>query len=346
MPVDTVFLGGGTPSVVPAGRMAEVLAALRDHFTILPEAEFTSEANPGTLNDDWLDVLKQAGANRLSLGVQAKQERLLRILGRIHTFGQAKEAISQARAHGFTNLNADAMFALPTQTMAEYLETLDALAGEGVTHLSAYSLILEEGTPLYAAVTRGELTLPDEDETADMMECGIDRLEALGDRRYEISNFARPGYECRHNMGYWRQKTYLGLGLAAASLLPPGPEDKSEKYLRRTNTDRMSAYLDSLAEERLPIGENRAVSLAEAMFETVMLGLRTVDGISYAEFARMYGRQLTDVYGKAIEKLTAEGLLQVAAAESPHLALTRRGLALQNTALMAFMEERDSPRED
>ena len=345
-PVDTVFLGGGTPSIVPAGRMGEVLSALRKHFTILPDAEFTSEANPGTLTGEWLETLKKAGANRLSLGVQAKQERLLRILGRIHTFSQAKDAFSMARAHGFSNLNADAMFALPTQTMAEYLETLDALAAEKVTHLSAYSLILEEGTPLYTAVKRGELALPDEDETADMMECGIDRLETLGYRRYEISNFARPGYECKHNLGYWRQKNYLGLGLAAASLLPPGTGGGDAKYLRRTNTDRMSVYLKSLVEDKLPVGESRAVTPTEAMFETVMLGLRTVDGVGYADFTHMYGKRLTDVYGKAIGKLTAEGLLRPVTGEAPRLALTRRGLALQNTALMAFMEEQDSTRAD
>lgn len=342
MPVDTVFLGGGTPSIIPAGLMEEVLSALREHFIVLPDAEFTSEANPGTLTGEWLDTIQQAGANRLSFGVQAKQERLLRILGRIHTFGQAKEAIAQARAHGFTNLNADAMFALPTQTAAEYLDTLDALTGEGVTHLSAYSLILEEGTPLYAAVKRGELTLPDEDATAEMMERGIDRLETLGYRRYEISNFARLGYECRHNVGYWRQKNYLGLGLAAASLLPPGPEDGGAKYLRRTNTDQMQTYLRSLAEGCLPIRESLPVTPAEAMFETVMLGLRTVSGVEYAEFLRMHGRRLPDVYGKAIARLTAQGLLQPAGGKAPRLALTRRGLALQNTALMAFMEEQDT----
>ncbi|MDD3213910.1 MAG: radical SAM family heme chaperone HemW [Eubacteriales bacterium] len=336
LPVDTVFLGGGTPSIVPAPLMKSVMKTLRTHFTLLPGVEFTSEANPGTLTDAWLDVIAGAGANRLSIGVQAKQERLLGIIGRIHDFPAAREAFAMARKHGFTNLNADAMFGLPTQTLEEYLATLDALAELDGTHLSAYSLILEEGTRLFDRVTGGDVTLPDEDVVADMMEAGIDRLEALGYRRYEISNFAKPGFECAHNLGYWRQKPYLGLGLSAASLLPS--EDPDAAYIRRSNTTDLRAYLRLLGENRVPVAETTPVSRREAMFETVMLGLRTVAGVGYAEFEKRHGVSLPAVYGPAIETLTAEGLLLPASGAEPRLALTRRGLALQNTAMMAFME--------
>jgi oxygen-independent coproporphyrinogen-3 oxidase len=337
-PVDTVYLGGGTPSVVPAKQMEAVLTALRDCFTIVPGAEFTSECNPGTISEEWLQTLLNAGANRLSLGVQAKQQRLLNILGRIHTFDQVLEAFALARRCGFTNLSADAMFGLPTQTAQEYLETLGALADAGMRHISAYSLILEEGTPLLTRVRVGELTPPGEDETADMMERGVDHLEALGYARYEISNFAMPGCESRHNLGYWQQKHYLGLGASAASMLPSPPDAQDTAYVRRTNTADGAAYIAALTKGQPAPAETAHVSVREAMFETVMLGLRTVRGVPYAAFAHRYGRGVDEVYGMAIQTLTRQGLLQPADMADPFLALTRRGLMLQNTALMAFME--------
>ncbi|HNW85321.1 MAG TPA: radical SAM family heme chaperone HemW [Candidatus Limiplasma sp.] len=336
-PVDTVFLGGGTPSVVPARLMREVLHALRTCFTVMPNAEWTSEANPGTLTDEWLDVLTDAGCNRLSIGVQAAQEPLLRRLGRIHTYPQALEALAMARRHDIGNLNADAMFGLPGQTLRDYLETLEALAQTGVTHISAYSLILEEGTPLYAAVRQGQLTLPEDDATADMMEQGIRLLETLGYRRYEISNFAQPGFECRHNLGYWQQKPYLGFGVSAASLLPYRGEDPDVRYLRSANPISLSIYRDALQKGALPEAEIQPIGRDEAMFESVMLGLRMTDGIAYADFERMHGVSLRAAYGDVMDRLTAQGLAQPAQAEHPRLALTTRGLALQNVAARAFM---------
>lgn len=340
LPVDTVFLGGGTPSLIPAGEMSRVLRALRTSFAIQPGAEFTSEANPGTLTDHWLDAVTEAGVNRLSIGVQAIQPELLRTLGRIHTFEQAKESLDMARRHGIDNLNADAMFGLPGQTAAQYADTLRALAALQVTHLSAYSLILEEGTPLHDRVQAGQIALPDEDEVADQMEQGIDLLEKLGYARYEISNFARPKFACRHNLGYWRQKPYLGLGLSAASLLPAQENADRVCYVRQTNTDDLKPYLRMIGEGQLPVAACEPVGREDAMFETVMLGLRTVAGVSYAAFERMHGRNLAEVYGAAIETLQAQGLLQPMENRATRLALNRRGLALQNTALMPFMEKR------
>ncbi len=337
MPVDTVFLGGGTPSVLPPELMKDVLTALHSCFTVLPGAEFTSEANPGTITDAWLDAVTAAGVNRLSIGVQAIQPHLMASLGRIHTFEQAQEALHMARNHGITNLNADAMFGLPGQTLLDYMATLDALAEQDVTHISAYSLIVEEGTPLASQIAQGAAVLPDEDTTADMLESGVDRLAALGYERYEISNFAKPGYACKHNLGYWRQKPYLGLGLAAASLLPPEKTEGDVCYIRRQNTDDMHQYVHLLSQNRLPVAEETPIRKREAMFETIMLGLRTVAGVGYDDFFSRYGTPLTAVYGDAIRTLTAQGLLQPAQGVQKRLALTRRGLALQNTAMMAFM---------
>ncbi len=342
MPVDTVYLGGGTPSVMPAEAMLETLAVLRNRFMILPDAEWSSEANPGTLTDDWLDVLTEAGMNRLSLGVQAVQPQLLQTLGRIHTYPQALEAMRMARRHGMTNLNADAMFGLPGQTAADYAETLTAFAEAGVRHISAYALTLEEGTPLWQSVQSGALTLPDEDATADMLEAGVERLRRLGYPRYEISNFAQPGFLCRHNMGYWRQKPYLGLGISAASLLPPPDGQPGIRYVRRVNTTSVANYCEALDAGRLPDADATPIGAAEAMFETVMLRLRTVEGVSYADFLRMHGVALESVYGEAIATLRRERLLQPTDPQNPHLALTAHGLAVQNAALMPFMRDRDT----
>ncbi len=346
LPVDTVFLGGGTPSVVPAALMASVLGTLRACFAIRPDAEFSSEANPGTLTEEWLAVLRKAGLNRLSLGVQAIQPHLQATLGRIHDFAQARQAMAMARGAGIANLNADAMFGLPGQTMGEYLDTLRALAGEGVTHISAYALIVEEGTPLWAQVRRGEAVPAGEDATADMLEAGIDLLAGLGYERYEISNFARAGYACKHNLGYWHQKRYLGLGASAASLLPPGGADETQAdaalgdvaYVRTGNTADVRAYTQALLAGNLPPHETTPVARRDAMFETVMLGLRTVEGVRFADFLTWHGRALEDVYGAAIATLKAQGLLAEEALSQGRLALNRRGLALQNTALMPFLK--------
>jgi oxygen-independent coproporphyrinogen-3 oxidase len=348
IPVDTVFLGGGTPSVVPADLMRGVLATLRECFAIQPDAEFTSEANPGTLTVEWLDVLCDAGMNRLSLGVQAIQPQLLKTLERIHDFTQAREAFAMARAAGVANISADAMFGLPGQTMGEYLDTLRALAGEGVTHISAYALIVEDGTPLAAQVQRGELAPAGDDLTADMLEVGVDLLTALGYERYEISNFAKAGFACRHNLGYWQRKRYLGLGASAASLLPPeaagvraaakaGVEQEDTAYVRACNTADVRAYTDALLAGSLPPCETTPVSRRDAMFETVMLGLRTVEGVRLADFAAWHGRALADVYAAAVETLRTQGLLAEDALAAGRLALNRRGLRLQNTALMPFL---------
>ncbi len=335
--VDTVFLGGGTPSAVPARLMEGVLAALHKNFAIRPGAEFTAEANPGALDSAWLDTLLAAGLNRLSLGVQAVQPRLLAALGRIHDFPQALAALALARARGVTNLNADAMFGLPGQSAADYLDTLRALADAGAPHISAYALILEEGTPLARRVEAGEVALPGEDETADMLEGGAALLQSRGYERYEISNYAQHGYRCAHNLVYWRQTPYLGLGLGAAGLLPP-PAPDGAAYVRRSNAADLHTYIDMLARGRLPVAQDVNVTRREAMFETMMLGLRTADGVRYADFEAMHGRALGDVYGEAIRKLELADLLVEGAVGGGRLALNARGLNLQSAALMPFMD--------
>mgnify|MGYP001332459985 CR=1 FL=1 len=332
--IATVYFGGGTPSAVPAPLMRRVTRKLRECCQLLPDAEFTAEANPGTITDAWLDAMAEAGMNRLSVGVQAAQDRLLKLLGRIHTFTQAAEALEMARRHGIQNLSADLMYGLPTQTLDEYLNSIRAVAALDVRHISAYALKVEAGTPLETMIRKGKLPAPDEDLAADMMEAGIDLLESLGYRRYEISNFADPGYESRHNLVYWRQGYYLGLGLNAAGMLPA----ENGAYVRRSNTASLQEYRRLLSAGRLPIQEEILIGKNEAMFETVMLGLRTTDGVGYRDFETMHGAGLQTVYAEAIRELAAKGWLKPVNAENPRLALNPLGLAMQNAALMPFMD--------
>ena len=340
--ISTVFLGGGTPTLVPAAELRAVLEELRRRFDILPDAEITAEGNPGTLSPQWLEAACACGLNRLSLGVQAAQDRLLRAIGRIHTFAQAREAVAMARAFGIRNLNVDLMSGLPGQTLQDWRESIDAAATLDVEHVSAYSLILEEGTPLWRMVEAGSVRLPDDELTAEMYEQGVAWLEAAGYARYEISNFARPGMRCRHNVGYWQGSWYAGLGVAAHSMLPPDASQATQGAvrIRRANTESLADYLHALeAQNRLPPAEITPVERQEAMFETMMLGLRMTDGVAERDFERLHGETMAQVYGPALETLVREGLgaWSLGAVGERRFFLTPRGLEVQNEALMALM---------
>lgn len=336
--VSTVFLGGGTPSILPPDLMKGVLDALRQSFTLLPGAEFTSEANPGTLTEAWLETLLGAGLNRLSLGVQAAQDGLLKRIGRIHNFADAGESIRLAQRMGLQNINADVMYGLPGQTCDDYLDTLRSLCGLGVSHLSAYSLILEEGTPLTRMVEAGELSVPDEDACAEMTEAGIALLAENGFRQYEISNYAKPGYACRHNIGYWQGAWYLGLGAAAHGMVPPTEQEKQAGAVRVriANPAEVGQYI--ALSPRLP-AEREGILAEEAMFETMMLGLRMNEGVSLARFEKLHGQSMTARYGDRLETLIRDGLgCWRDAPDGKAFALTQRGLLLQNEALLRLME--------
>jgi len=340
--VSTVFLGGGTPSIVPRREMEGVLGALRASFDFLPDAEFTTEANPGTLEAEWLETAMRYGLNRLSLGTQAAQDGLLRTIGRIHTFAQTRSAVSLARSCGIKNLNLDLMFGLPGQTLEAYRESVDAVAALAPEHISAYSLILEEGTPLRAMAAQGKVSLPGEDETAEMYEQGAQWLKAAGYERYEISNFARPGYACRHNIGYWQGAWYLGLGAAAHSMLPPDADEAAggAVRVRRANTNDLRRYIAAMQADGEAVEERTPICAREAMFETMMLGLRMTEGVSERAFLETHGISLTARYGTPLERLVCEGLGQWlgGAPGNRRFALTARGLEMQNEALLRLME--------
>ena len=328
-PVDTVYVGGGTPSILPPELMTFLLRGVFRVFPPAEGAEFTIEANPGTLTPAWLRAARELGCSRLSMGLQAAQPAILRTLGRIHTAEEAAASVRMAREAGFTDLNLDLMFGIPGQTRADWRETLDFALSLQPAHLSCYGLIPEEGTPLKDDLDAGRLTLPDEEDERRMYDDAIAVLAAAGFAQYEISNFALPGHACRHNIGYWTRVPYLGLGLAAASLLrfPDGTER------RETNPADFAAYAAVLNGERPR--ETETVSRAEAQFETLMLGLRMTAGVSDADYRAAFGEPPEQRYGARLESLRRRGLLD---RREGRWTLTRRGMDLMNTALVELMD--------
>jgi len=318
-PADTIFLGGGTPSLLDDFQIARLFAALRAAFPVDPQAEITCEGNPGTLTSPTARALRQAGVNRLSLGVQARQPHLLQLLGRIHDWPQVVAAVEIARRAGFDDINLDLMFGLPTQTVADVRETLEAALALAPTHLSCYGLIVEDGTPLAEAIAQGTLALPDEDVERAMYELVRQTLVTHGFEHYEISNFARPGHVCRHNIGCWTRVPYLGFGAAAHSFFGD----------RRTmNPAELDAYLAGAAPQI------EFISREQARFESLMLGLRMTRGVRNEDFARMHGLGIREAFGAKLEPPLRAGLLEWHAGA---LRLTRRGMDVQNSVLVDLM---------
>ena len=327
--ITSIYIGGGTPSILPAELFQCLLQGIHARFHILPDCEWTCEANPGTLTPQWLDVARQNGVNRLSMGMQAKQSSLLRILGRIHEFSDVQQSVSMAKDHGIENISLDLMFGLPGQNLDMWVETLHAALELKPRHISCYGLIPEDGTPLKRDLDTGKLTLPNENDEREMYDTAIRMLHQSGFQQYEISNFALPGYACQHNIGYWRQVYYLGIGVAASSMLPcPG-----YPYLRKTNPSTLEEYQSVLSGSLLP--EIQFISKEEAMFETLMLGLRMNDGVNEQAFHTMHGVSLEAYRGPALRQQIQKGLI-----ERSHgsYRLTRRGMDIQNSILVDLMD--------
>ncbi len=329
-PIETVFIGGGTPSILPAKDLDRLLQGLRARFDLPTGIEFTSEANPGTLTAPWLEAALKGGVNRLSMGMQALQPELLRRLGRIHTHRDVEASVALARQMGISNLSVDLMFGLPGQTPAMWRETLDAALSLGVEHLSCYGLIPEDGTPLKHDLDTGRLRLPAEEEERRMYDDALSMLAKAGFEQYEISNFAKPGKSCRHNIGYWTRTPYIGLGASAASFLPtPGGG------LRLTNPSAISDYIAMVDHQAWRRRERISLSPGDARFESLMLGLRMTRGISEQEFQAMHGIRLEDYCGDVLRLQEAQGLLLH---QNGRWALTRRGMDVQNTLLVEILE--------
>ncbi|MFZ3170910.1 MAG: radical SAM family heme chaperone HemW [Carboxydocellales bacterium] len=323
--LSTIFLGGGTPTSLSGQQLHNILQKTREYFIWDAGAEVTVEANPGTLDGEKLNLLRAGGVNRLSLGVQAFQPQLLQGIGRIHNTRAIYQGVELAREAGFTNLNLDLMYGLPGQSMVDWLETLEKALELGVEHISAYSLKLEPETPFYRQWQQGRLKPCDEDLEADMYQAAIDRLTAGGLGHYEISNFARPGLECRHNLTYWLLDEYLGLGPAAHSLIAGH---------RLANCTNLQAYLNTLANGQRPLADQQFITSKDEMAEFMFLGLRLIKGVQKADFTKRFGISLTQVYGPAIARLITLNLLEET---SELLRLTSLGLALGNEVFEAFL---------
>ena len=319
--VSSIFIGGGTPSVFSEQWMAEVLEKVYTHFNVRQDAEISIEANPGTVDLGKLAVYRQAGINRISFGCQSGDNRELKLLGRIHTWEEFLESFSMAREAGFSNINVDLMSGLPGQSLASWEDNLYKTAQLKPEHISAYSLIIEEGTPFASQ----KLELPDEEEERNMYERTREILENWGYHQYEISNYARPGRECRHNLGYWQRKEYLGLGLGSASLVGE---------TRFSNTRNMENYLNN-SDSAAKIREEREIlTVQEQMEEFMFLGLRMTRGISKAEFERQFGSEIDAIYGDVLRKYKSMGLLLE---ENGRIFLSREGIHVSNSVMADFL---------
>lgn len=355
--VSSIFFGGGTPTILEGYQLAAILETVKEHFNITTDAEITVECNPGTLTAGKAEKLVQAGFNRLSMGLQSGDDRELHLLGRIHNFAQFLESYDLARKAGFQNINVDLMSALPGQTLKSWQDTLQKVTALRPEHISAYSLIIEEGTPFYERFAEDERIreegghprlLPEEDVERQMYELTETFLHTKGYERYEISNYAKPGYECRHNCGYWTRKDYLGLGLGASSLV---------EHQRFQNTSDLKTYLE---QEYSPQCEGQHERIAETiqlqeetglsqtghhihieildkkseMEEFMFLGLRLMAGISRQQFEKKFQVTLNSVYGEVLRKLKGEQLIEEVAG---YVRLTEHGIDVSNYVLAEFL---------
>jgi oxygen-independent coproporphyrinogen-3 oxidase len=297
----SIFFGGGTPSVLRPEQLGAVLDACRARLTVPADCEITVECNPNNVREGRVAGYRAAGVNRLSLGVQAMDDDVLRQLGRQHTAARVVEAVAAARAAGIGNLSLDLMYGLPGQTLAAWEATLDAALALRPEHFSCYLLTLEEGTPMGQQVARGELRLPDDEAIAAQYDLLRFRLAAAGYRQYEISNWARPGYESRHNLGYWRSEPYLGLGPGAVSCVDG---------VRRKQTPDVGEYLEAVAAGRQVFAEQEFLDAATARREALMLGLRLRAGIDPVAYRGRFGPELAQACGPALAELVRGGFLE------------------------------------
>ncbi len=325
----TIFIGGGTPTAVAPRSIVKVMEVIRREYSVREHAEITMEMNPGTVTGEALALYREAGINRLSMGLQTTKEQELKTLGRIHSYEDFLRSYQLAREAGFQNINVDIMSALPGQSQESYRQTLQKVAGltPGPEHISAYSLIVEEGTPFYEASLAGELELPDEETERQMYEDTLDCLEHCGYRRYEISNYAKPGRECKHNLGYWERKDYVGFGLGAASMV---------NNTRFHNTSDLETYL---FQPENAVAERQCLTMEEQMEEMMFLGLRKTEGVSLAEFQQYFHKEMLSVYEEVIEKHLKNGLLMLQERNGEQrLSLTKKGMDVSNYVMADFLE--------
>ncbi len=324
-PLHTVFIGGGTPSILSADALAQLLADIHQHFQTTPDTEITVECNPGTVDSEKLKVMRDNGVNRLSFGLQAMQDETLKQLGRIHTVAEFRQSYRLAREEGFENINIDLIFALPEQTMEAWHHTLNETISLEPNHISAYNLVMEETTPFYEWWQAGELHLPTEDTEADMFQYTIDTLSAHGYVHYEICNFAKPDHFARHNLVYWNNQPCIGLGVGACGYV---------NGMRYTNIRGIAPYINKLSQHHKPIADTERMTGHAEKAETLMLALRKREGISLDAYRDRFDEEIEVAFGNILKKWIDLQLLERTAT---HLCLTPRGLFLANEVFVELM---------
>ena len=327
--VSSIFLGGGTPSILTGEQIHRIMDMVRTSFVLSSDCEISMEMNPGTVTREKLYLYKEAGINRISIGAQSLKDEDLKILGRIHDKQQFLQTFRMARECGFDNINVDLMSAIPGQTVRMFEENLEEVISLSPEHISAYSLIIEEGTPFYELYGEGKkqdvLPLPDEEEERTIYHRTKEILEEAGYLQYEISNYAKPGYACRHNLGYWERVPYLGFGLGAASLLPKG-----SGMARYSNPDTLEEYRSAWNEKY----DADLLSKEEEMEEFMFLGLRKNEGVSEEAFFSYFDAWIDEIYGKQLEKFESLNLLE---RDGGRIYLTDRGRDVSNQIFVEFL---------
>ncbi len=299
--VDTVYFGGGTPTIIKPSNLKSILDSISIVADIDTKAEISMEANPNTLTDENLKQYRETGINRLSIGIQSLNDEILKKIGRIHNSKEALEAIDRARKHGFDNINADAMFNIPVQTTSDIEDTLTRIIESGVKHISFYSLKLEKGTPLYSMEQKNLITMPDEDEERNMYYKGRFVMEKSNLFQYEISNFAAEGFQCRHNLKYWNQEEYIGIGPSAHSFM---------NSIRYSNPSDLNLYCKNSIENNFNRIIQEEMNKEELMFEYIMLRLRLTEGLDANEFKRKFNVDFNEKYKEQIKYLTDNKLIE------------------------------------
>ena len=323
--VSTVFIGGGTPTILLPSQLKQILDTVQQNFNLTSDCEITIEANPATLKLQTLQEIRTAGYNRISIGVQSFDEKELKLLERVHTEGEIHSTIQQARSAQFENLSIDLMFALPHQTTEKWCSHLNQAIAKNPDHLSTYNLTIEPTTSFFKLHKKGKLCLPHEDIQLEMYKTTIQTLEDAGYQQYEISNFSKPGMESRHNINYWNNGEYLGMGAGASSYL------NGERF---KNTNLPSNYIREIGAKENAIETRERLEPMQAMGETLMLGLRLLKGISIDVFENRFQVSFQKVYGKILEPLLNQELITF---NQNRIALSRKGLFLADSVILKFI---------
>ena len=323
--ISTFYIGGGTPTTLNERQLEKLLNGIRSIYSLPQGAEFTMEANPESVSFEKLKIMRDYGVNRLSMGVQSFNNDILKKIGRIHTAEQVYTSVADARKAGFDNMTIDLIFRLPNQAMADFEDSLKKALELDLPHYSIYALILENKTVFYNLMRQGKLPLPSEDAEADMYALAIETMSKNGRNQYEISNFALPGYESQHNLTYWKNESYFGFGAGAHGYIDG---------IRYHNHGPIQQYLAPMRENNLPIIRQQQLSKNEQMEEEMILGLRTMAGVSQKHFADKFQTPLLDQYATVISDLVAEGLLMIA---GDRIRLTQRGVFLGNEVFRSFL---------